>query len=55
MKCPICQQLMKRIRSDSSYNMKENNKEYERVVYQCAKDDVWLTTEIPKDKVTLAD
>ena len=39
---------MKKVRWDISYNPDKNNKEYDRTVYQCADDDVWVTTEIPK-------
>ncbi len=49
MECPICKQAMKKVRRDISHNPDENNKEYGRVVYQCETDDVWVTTEIPKN------
>jgi hypothetical protein len=39
---------MKKVRWDISYNSNENNKEYDRTVYQCKDDDVWVQTEIPK-------
>jgi len=39
---------MKKMSSDISHNPDENNKEYDRTVYQCAADDTWVTTEIPK-------
>jgi hypothetical protein len=40
---------MKKVRWDISYNRPDaKNKEYGRTLYQCAKDDVWVTTEIPK-------
>lgn len=41
---------MKKVRWQISYNPSENNKEYDHTTYQCAKDDVWVTTEIPSDK-----
>jgi hypothetical protein len=43
---------MKKVRWDISYNPNEGNKEFDRTVYQCAADDVWLTTEIPKAKLS---
>jgi len=48
MKCPACDQPMKTISSDVSHNPNENNKGYNRTIYQCTTDDVWVTTEIPK-------
>jgi hypothetical protein len=39
---------MIKIRQDISHNPNENNKEYDRTVYQCEEDDVWVTAEIPK-------
>ena len=49
MECPVCKQVMKKVRWDISYNRPDaKNKEYDRTVYQCEKDDVWITTEIPK-------
>jgi len=40
---------MKKVRWDISYNRPySHNKEYDRTVYQCVKDDIWVTTEIPK-------
>jgi len=48
MECPVCKQAMKKVRSDFSYNPDENNKEYNRTVYNCVTDDTWVTTEIPK-------
>jgi hypothetical protein len=49
MECPICKQAMKKVRWDISYNdPAAKNKEYDRTVYQCVTDDVWVTTEVPK-------
>jgi len=47
MKCPVCKQVMKKVRWHISYNPNENNKEYDHTTYQCFDDDVWITTEIP--------
>jgi hypothetical protein len=52
MECPVCKQAMKKVRWDISHNPDENNKEYDRTVYQCKVDDTWVTTEIPKDDST---
>lgn len=49
MKCPVCSKDMKKVRWDISYNPDDDNKSYDRTVYQCLADDVWVTTEIPKD------
>lgn len=48
MKCPVCHKEMKKVRKDVSYNLNEDDKEYDRTVYQCEADDVWANTEIPK-------
>jgi hypothetical protein len=48
MECPVCKQAMKKVRWDISHNPNENDKEYDRTVYQCLTDDIWVTTEIPK-------
>ncbi|MBW3568906.1 hypothetical protein KY385_02130 [Candidatus Parcubacteria bacterium] len=48
MECPVCKQAMKKVRWDISHNPNEDNKEYDRTVYQCVTDDVWVTSEIPK-------
>lgn len=48
MQCPVCKQEMKKVRWHISYNPAENNKEYDYTTYQCADDDVWVNTEIPK-------
>ena len=49
MECPTCKQTMKKVRGDTSYNRPEaKNAEYDRTVYQCLMDDIWITTEIPK-------
>lgn len=39
---------MKKAGKDISYNPRENNKKYDRTVYHCKTDDVWVVTEIPK-------
>lgn len=48
MECPLCNKPMKHVHADVTHNPNENNKEYDRVVYACEADDVWITTEIPK-------
>lgn len=49
-KCPVCKNKMMIERKETSYDLRRNNKEYKRVVYWCKKDDVWLSTEVPKEK-----
>lgn len=46
MKCPKCQQEME-IKNKDISNNPENGKKYERVLYVCKIDDVWINTEIP--------
>jgi sugar/nucleoside kinase (ribokinase family) len=53
MKCPVCNQPMKKINSNISHNPKENNKEYDRTIYQCTVDDVWATIESIEDGLRL--
>lgn len=33
---------------DVSYNPNEDDKVYDRTVYHCVADDIWITTEVPK-------
>lgn len=42
---------MKKVRWDISQNPSENYKEYDRTVYRCLADDVWITAEIPKNEI----
>jgi hypothetical protein len=48
MKCPVCNEEMKKLPSDVSYNPREPDKEYDRTVYQCDADDAWVNVEIPR-------
>ncbi|MBX4205800.1 hypothetical protein KW795_01240 [Candidatus Microgenomates bacterium] len=50
MKCPICKKEMSLKFKDISKNSK-NNKEYNRTMYWCEIDDVWINQEIPKKTV----
>ena len=47
MEWPSCQQIMTLLKQDESTNQ-ANGKKYNRVIYLCPKDDVWITIEIPK-------
>lgn len=47
MKCPKCHQEMEVKSKDTSNNF-ETGQKYERTIFQCKEDDVWVTTEIPK-------
>lgn len=51
MKCPVCKEQMKKVRRDSSYNPNEANKEYDRTVYKCEIDDIWITIEVPVEQL----
>lgn len=46
MKCPKCKKDMNIERVETSFNIK--NKEYNRTIYLCKDDDVWIVVEIPK-------
>lgn len=46
MKCPKCKNDMSIERVEASYNT--GNKEYNRTIYLCKADDVWIVVEIPK-------
>ncbi len=43
---------MKKVHADTSYNPRENNKAYDRTLYVCQDDDIWVTTEIPISTTT---
>jgi hypothetical protein len=45
MECPICYQKMNLMSQDIS---EQNGKSYDRKVYFCLKDDVWVTVESPR-------
>ncbi len=49
MKCPKCGKEMVIKSQDTSHNS-ETEQEYDRIIYVCEADDVWITTEIPKEK-----
>lgn len=50
MKCVVCKKLMKLVRKNTSVNPK-NKKKYDRTIYRCTKDDVWIGVEKPKKKI----
>lgn len=47
MKCPKCKGEMEVTRKFETLDAR-NEKKYERLVYVCQSDDVWVTVEIPK-------
>lgn len=47
MKCPKCKEKMTEVRKDTSHDFK-HSKKYSRMVYQCKKEDIWITVETPK-------
>jgi hypothetical protein len=47
MKCPVCKGEMKKDKVDTSHNSK-TRREYDRTIYVCEADDVWVVTEMPK-------
>ena len=49
MECPICKKPL-RLASDDESNNPKTGAKYDRRVYVCDKDDVWLTLEEPKTK-----
>ncbi len=50
MKCPKCNEEMENKGDSVTNNAKEGSafKEYNRTLYWCAKDDIWVTIESPK-------
>lgn len=48
MICPKCHKEMTKQKQDTSHDPK-NAKKYDRVVYWCQQDDVWMTVEIPQE------
>jgi len=51
MKCPVCSKDMRVAGSDESNNPKTGIT-YDRKIYVCDGDDVWVTVEIPKPDST---
>lgn len=47
MECSVCKQDMKIVRWHISYDADE--KEFDHTTYLCKTDNVWVTTEIPKN------
>lgn len=49
MKCPSCQQEMQVKKKDVSNNneQRQKYKEYQRVIFWCEKDDIWISVETP--------
>lgn len=54
MKCPQCIEEMKKVGWQITNNQKTDKdfKEYDKVTYQCTKDDIWVTTETPVENKT---
>lgn len=51
MKCPKCKNKMKLVAKDFSFNYKvKPNIKYQRSVYWCKDDDIWINIEIPVKK-----
>jgi hypothetical protein len=48
MNCPKCGKEMILKNKDTSNNP-ENGKQYDRAVYWCEADDVWISLEIPQE------
>lgn len=49
MKCPKCQIKMKEIEKITTNNCKKGKeyKEYQKVIYWCEQDDIWIGVETP--------
>jgi hypothetical protein len=47
MECPKCNQEMLLKKEDLSSDFR-SNKQYDRKVYWCESDDVWVNIEVPK-------
>lgn len=48
MKCPKCQKDMVFVEMHKTY--REDGREYNRAIYQCEQDDIWITIEVPTEK-----
>jgi hypothetical protein len=53
MKCPLCQKEMQEIQKDLTSNF-DTGKRYSRVIFNCKKDDVWISVETPITKQMVA-
>jgi hypothetical protein len=56
MNCPKCGKLMRKVCLQVTNNLKTGKyfKQYDKLIYECRIDDIWVTTEIPvieKDKL----
>lgn len=49
IKCPTCGMDMTLKTENTSQDFR-NNKKYNRFIYHCEKDDVWMNFEIPVEK-----
>lgn len=49
MKCPKCSQDMEARKVDESSDPK-TGKKYERTLYVCGADDVWVSVEVPSPR-----
>jgi len=49
MKCPVCNKAMKKVRWEISNNFRTDElyKEYDKTLYECKTDDVWVSVETP--------
>lgn len=48
MKCPKCNTEMVLKKNDQSFNFTtKDKKKYDRNIYWCEKDDIWISIEIP--------
>ena len=47
MQCPKCEKEMNLERSDTSHNF-DTNEKYDRKVFKCEVDNIWITIETPK-------
>ena len=51
MKCPKCGEEMMLKKNDNSFNIDVKPKEkYDRSVYWCKKDDIWVNIEVPSNR-----
>lgn len=47
MKCPKCEHEMEVVKRLTTCG--ENDRKYDKVIYVCRKDDVWVTIETPRE------
>ncbi|GCE30446.1 hypothetical protein KDA_59300 [Dictyobacter alpinus] len=53
MNCPICNDIMKIVRKDASYN-RSKPATYDRTLFRCIDCDTWIKIEVPMKQIQTA-